>query len=238
MSSVDLLALPIVVERLQAEHPGSVLQIRSVQNDTGGASVTITIEDLENRGTDAFAAEVEALRCNLLTIQRRLLSEESLRVAIETKYQAVLQDVLPLLIEKAVPKQTFRIGQLTAPMIIEGHTMSRDTYTITGQAGAVGPGAHAHDNTFQQIQGGIDLPKLAEELGRLRKAMKAEAAGTREQDTAIGAVADAEDAASRRDGPAAVRYLKSAGTWTLGIAEKIGVSLATEAIKKAMIPGP
>ena len=58
------------------------------------------------------------------------------------------------------------------------HVMSRDTYNIPGQAGAVGPGAHAHDNTFQQIQaGGIDLPKLAEELGRLRTAMKGEATG-------------------------------------------------------------
>ncbi len=114
-----------------------------------------------------------------------------------------------------------------------------DTTYNVGQAGAVGPHAHAHDMTFQQNQaGGIDLPKLTEELGRLREAMKGEATGTPEQDKAIGAVADAKEAATRGDGPAALRYLKSAGTWTLGIAEKIGVSLATEALKKAMIPGP
>src|SRR3712207_5473788 len=80
-------------------------------------------------------------------------------------------------------------------MIVEGPTMSRDTYNIPGQAGAVGPGARAHGNTFQQVQGGIALPKLAEELGRLRDAMKGEATGTREQDKAIGVVADAEEAA-------------------------------------------
>src|SRR4051812_14284374 len=45
ISPIDLLALPLVVERLQAEYPGSVLQIRSMQNDAGGASVTITVED-------------------------------------------------------------------------------------------------------------------------------------------------------------------------------------------------
>jgi len=50
-------------------------------------------------------------------------------------------------------------------------------------------------------------------------------------------VADAEDAASDGDAPTALRYLKSAGTWTLGIADKIGVSLATEVLKKAMLPG-
>src|SRR3954468_10858069 len=133
----------------------------------------LTVEDRENRGTEAFATEVEALRRDLLTIQHRLRSEESLRLTIETKYQAVIEDVLPMLLEKAVPKREIHIGQLTGPTTIEGITMSKgDTFNIRGQAGAVGPGAHAHDNTFQQIQAGIDLPKFAEELGRLHAAMK------------------------------------------------------------------
>jgi hypothetical protein len=64
--------------------------------------------------------------------------------------------------------------------------------------------------------------------------MKGETTGTREQDKAIVAVADAEEAAVRGNGPAALRYLKSAGEWTLGIAEKIGVAVAIEALKRAM----
>jgi len=39
------------------------------------------------------------------SIQHRLRNEESLRLAIETKYQAVVEDVLPLLLKKALPKQ-------------------------------------------------------------------------------------------------------------------------------------
>jgi hypothetical protein len=119
---------------------------------------------------------------------------------------------------------------------IEGPAMSRDTYNIPGQAGAVGPGAKARNNTFQQIQAGtdIDLPKLADELGRLRAAMKGETTGTREQDKAIGVVADAEEAATKGDCPAVLQYLKSAGQWTLGIAEKIGVPLAIEVLKRAI----
>jgi hypothetical protein len=236
ISPVELFALPLIIERLQAEYPGSVLQIRSVQNDAGGASVTISVEDRENRGTEASATEVEALRRDLLTMQHRLSSEESLRLHIEAKYRAVVGDVLPMLLEKAVPKHEVNIGQLTGPMTIEGPAMSRDTYNIPGQAGAVGPGAQAHDNTFQQIQSGIDLPKLAEELGRLRAAMKGEATGTREQDTAIGAVAEAEAAAAKGDASNALQYLKSAGGWALKIAEKIGVAVATEALKQAILP--
>jgi Pentapeptide repeats (8 copies) len=232
ISPIDLLALPLVVERLQAEHAGSVIQIRSVQNDAGGASVTITVEDRENRDTEAFAAEVEALRRDLVTIQDRLYNEEKLRLSFEAQCQVLVERVIPTL--AATPKQQVNIGQLTGPTTIEGITMSRDTYNIPGQAGAVGPGAQARNNTFQQVQAGIDLPKLAEELGRLRNAMKGEATGTREQDKAIGTVADAEEAATRGDGPAALQYLKSAGEWTFGIAEKIGVGVAVEALKRAM----
>jgi Pentapeptide repeats (8 copies) len=100
ISPIDLLALPLVVERLQAEYPGSILQIHSMQNDAGGASVTITVEDRENRSTEAFATEVEALRRDLLTIQHRLRSEESLRLEITAKYQAVTEDVLPKLLAR------------------------------------------------------------------------------------------------------------------------------------------
>jgi uncharacterized protein YjbI with pentapeptide repeats len=234
ISPIDLIALPVIVERLQAEHLDSVLQIRSVQNDAGGASVVITVEDLKDRGTEAFAVEFEKIRAELVTTQHRLQNEEKVRIAFEAQCKVLVDHVIPTL--AATPKQQVNIGQLTAPTI-EGIIMSKgDTYNVE-QAGAVGPHAHAHDMSFQQIQRGLDLPKLAEELGRWN-AMKGETTGTRDEDKAIGAVADAEEAASRRDAPAALRYLKSAGTWTLGIAEKICVPLATDARKKAMISGP
>jgi hypothetical protein len=237
MSPVDLAMLPLIVERLQAEHPGSKLHIRSVQDEGSGASVTITVEDLEDRDAAAFKAEVETLRGTLTAIQDRLRSEESLRLAFETKYQAVVQDVLSMLLKQALPRQEVHVGQLAAPMIIEGTAMSRDTYNISGQAGAVGSGARAHDNTFQQVQGGLDLPRLAEELARLRAALRQEGKGEPETDEAIGAVAAAEKAAKQGDEAGVLRYLKAAGAWTLGIAEKIGVRVVVEALKRALPPG-
>jgi uncharacterized protein YjbI with pentapeptide repeats len=234
MSLIDLVALPVVVERLQAEYPGSVLQVRSVQNDAGGASVTITVEDLASRRPEVLAAELKKLRNDLLTIQYRLRNEENLRLSFEAKCQVLVESVIPIL--AAAPRPQVNIGQLTAPLAVEGTTMNKgDTYNIPGQAAAVGRGAHAHDNTFQQIQTATDLPKLAEELGRLRAAMKGESTGTREQDKAIGAVADAEEAAIKGNGPAALRYLKGAGQWTIGIAEKIVVPVAAEALKRTVL---
>ena len=190
ISPIDLIALPIIVERLEAEHLDSVLQISSVQNDGGGALVVITVEDLKNRGTEAVAVEFEKIRAELVTTQARLKNEEKLRFSFEAQCQVLVERVIPTL--AAAPKQQVNIGQLTAPTIEEICMSKGDTTYNVGQAGAVGPHAHAHDMSFiQQIQGGLDLPKLAEELGRLREAMRNRATGTREQDKAIGAVADA-----------------------------------------------
>ena len=53
--------------------------------------------------------------------------------------------------------------------------MSGDRYSA-GQAGAIGPGAHAHHMTFQQIwnqsASEIDLSLLARELSTLRQSLK------------------------------------------------------------------
>jgi hypothetical protein len=228
ISPVELLALPLIVERLQADYPDSVLQVRSVQNDAGGASVTITVEDLAGRGSEAFGQELVRLQTKLECIVEE---RDDLRRQLGTMFSEGLSRMAEFL---ALPRQEIHVHHLSGLTAIEGPTMSRDTYNIPGQAGAVGPGAHAHDNTFQQIQGSIDLPKLAEELGRLREAMKGRAMGTREQDKAIGAVADAEGAAVKGDGHSALRHLKSAGQWALKIAEGIGVPVAIEALKKAM----
>jgi len=112
----------------------------------------------------------------------------------------------------------------------------RDSYKV-GQAGAVGPNAHSHDMTFNQVwtelQATIDIPMLAEELSRLRREMR-KAAIEPEQDIATSEIARAEQSAKAGDGSKTVAYLKSAGKWALDVATKIGTSIAAEAIKKSM----
>jgi uncharacterized protein YjbI with pentapeptide repeats len=222
ISPVDLAMLPLIIERLQAEHPDCALHIRSVQDDGSGATVTITVEDRANRDRDTFRQEVD-----------RLQSEVKY---IEGQRDLLIDQFMPMFRELVVRGGQTIIGQITAPTTIGSTTMNGDTNINHGQAGVVGRDAHAHDMTFQQVvnQGSIDLPRLADELARLRTAMKQEADGTDEHDEAIGAVAAAGKAAGQGDGPAALQHLKSAGKWTLGVAEKIGVAVAVEALKRAM----
>jgi hypothetical protein len=86
-------------------------------------------------------------------------------------------------------------------------------------------------NQSSSIQG-LDLSKLSEELARLRAAMKVEADGADPaHDVAVGHVASAEAAAKKGDRNGALAALKSAGSWALEIAQKIGVEVAVAAIK-------
>ncbi len=112
-----------------------------------------------------------------------------------------------------------------------------DQYNVSGQTGAVGPQAHAHDINFNQVwnqlQNKVDLPRLADELVKLREEMKRDAIEP-EQKFAVGSVEAAEQSARQNNGPKTIEYLKIAGKWALGIAEKIGLDLAKEALKGAI----
>lgn len=113
-----------------------------------------------------------------------------------------------------------------------------DQYHIEGPSVAVGRGAMAVDNEVLQLwhragEGRIDLAALGDELDQLRSALKAEAA-TPEQDLAVAEVAAAELAARGNDGQLAFHHLKRAGSWALDTANKIGIGVATAALKAVL----
>ncbi|MDB6035561.1 MAG: hypothetical protein JWM16_5899 [Verrucomicrobiales bacterium] len=111
-----------------------------------------------------------------------------------------------------------------------------DTYSA-GQAGAMGPQAHAHDMSFHQVSaqqlGHLDMRSLAVELAALRREMRQKATDPA-QDIAIGEIAAAEAAAQKGDASSVMRHLKSAGKWAFDVATKVGVSIASEAIKNSI----
>ena len=137
-----------------------------------------------------------------------------------------------------VPSQT--VTEVTRSVILNGCTIIHegdktmgDLYNA-GQAGAMGPGAHAHDMNFHQLwnsaSGDVDLSQLASELRALSPNLSA-AATEPEHKIAIGNVEAAADAADAGDGPKALEYLKAAGNWTFDTAAKIGIGVAIAAAK-------
>jgi hypothetical protein len=82
-------------------------------------------------------------------------------------------------------------------------------------------------------QSGGNLGALAQDLAKLKTELGTQAKDA-EHFEAAAAVAKAEDAAKKNDGPRAFDYLKKAGGWALDIATKIGTTVAVEALKKAI----
>jgi hypothetical protein len=127
-------------------------------------------------------------------------------------------------------------GKNQAMQISIGELNMGDNYTAS-QVGALGPQAHAHNMSFHQVSahqlGQIDMRTLAVELAALRHEM-GQAATEPEQAITIGQIAAAEIAAKRGDLSSVVCQLKSAGKWAFDVATKIGVNVASEAIKKSM----
>ena len=110
-----------------------------------------------------------------------------------------------------------------------------DTYNIEHGVG-VGRNVRMTGVTVTQTrtQGDseIDLPSLAQELSVLLAEMNKRKSEPEHQ-MAIGAIAAAEMEAKKGEASKVRQYLSKAGEWALDVATKIGVSVATEALKKS-----
>jgi hypothetical protein len=125
------------------------------------------------------------------------------------------------------------LGEMSV-VINQGKMDMSKSYSV-GQGVLLGENATARDirvDQAWQIQA-HDLPALASELSRLRQEMKKLAAEP-EEDVAVGQVAIAEKAAKDGDPKGVSEALKGAGKWALSVAEKIGVGVATQALKSAL----
>ncbi len=109
-----------------------------------------------------------------------------------------------------------------------------DQYNVN-QAGAVGPNSSAVNNTFNQLNNSLpadtNYEELANELKELRQALLARASNPKHY-TAIGEIAQAEEAAKVKNGAKVINSLLSAGKWALDVAKEIGKDVLAEVIKK------
>ena len=104
------------------------------------------------------------------------------------------------------------------------------------QAVALGPKAHVHDMVFNQrwnqTKDNIDLQALSNELKMLREELQ-KSAKNAEEFAEIGVIAAAEIESKKGDIHQILLALAKTGKWALSVAEKIGIGVATAAIKTA-----
>lgn len=180
-------------------------------------SVIKTVEDLQK--------QIESLSQDLEIRDRRLLESllEIMRkdfpLALKSLDQRVRENryLLEKVIEVAKENQ-LRIGEIrnTQISILGGNTIIDNS-----------------NRTQQSPISDIDLHTLAKELSQLRHAMKDNSSAP-EHDIAVGEVAAAEKAAKAGESSTVVEHLRKAGSWSLDVANKIGVGVAIAAIKAAL----
>lgn len=155
---------------------------------------------------------------------------------VDRLHQMASQVGIHLLTVREYEAALARDGSRNPELLVIGEVTMGDSYSA-GQAGAMGPNAHAENMTFNQIwnqsSGKINLPDLAKELGILRAEMLKEAKEPQDYSD-IGNLSTAETAAQQGDGPKALQHLAKAGKWALDVATKIGVAVAAAAIKESM----
>lgn len=225
INPLEIATLPALIKHLENSHPGCGLRLVSIHEDSGGVVVELGIEDESNytpKQLKQLKKEVETTAKQAVEFERKFLGEEKQRLQLEGEVKQLTS---------FVDKLIFRPSHN-----IQGNYMG-NTYNISGQAGAVGDNAQAHDNTFNQIADhlqSVDLDELAKQLGELQQAIAAKQADSPQAAIALGEVAKAEIAAQEKKLSKVVEHLKAAGQWTLDFAKEVGKDVVAEAIKQSM----
>jgi hypothetical protein len=111
-----------------------------------------------------------------------------------------------------------------------------DTYHVN-QAGAVGPGSSASNNTFNQqinsLPENTDYDALSKQLTLLKDYLRDNAKNSDHWE-AVASITAAEEGAKEKNGNRVLKSLSSAGKWVFDVAKDIGVEIAAEVIKKSM----
>lgn len=160
-------------------------------------------------------------------------------VSLVDRYEKLLPRIREIQPRPALYESIKRLRETANSMTQHyGDVVMRDKNVLEGQ-GVLAPGGDVHDINFNQIwdqsQQEIQLPQLAEELARLRKAMRSLGdKADKDVDVEVGYVASAEKEARKGDGPGTLQYLSKAGKWAWDVATEIGVELAAAALGRAL----
>lgn len=116
-------------------------------------------------------------------------------------------------------------------------TMGDKNIINNSQVGAVGSNAKSTKNIFEQnnytLPDNINFDLLSQELSKLKNNLKSNAESS-EEFKAISEVAEAENAAKKKDANKVVQHLLNGGKWVLNTAKDIGVEVVAELINKQL----
>jgi hypothetical protein len=228
INPLEIAMIPAFIKHLEDSHPRCELRMVSIHEDSGGVVIELAIEDAGDKSQEylkQLATEIEDTAQRVIEYERKFLAEEKQRLQLEGALKQSDAIIDKLILRPSVNFQG-------------DYKQMGNAYNVSGQAGAVGDNAYAHDMTFNQIvnhfEQSIDLQALATELAELRQAMSQILGSSPQTAIALGKVAEAEIAAQEKNPSRVMQTLKAAGEWTLDFAKEIGKDVVVEAIKQSM----
>jgi len=220
ISEFEYFTLPLLLKHINDKYPDCPIELESINIIPGkSAEAVIAVYDTNKRNPEELLKEIESFSKDIPIIQKMLASYRDSELVMKGMYQQLTSDFQSLL--KELPN------------------MSNDTYHIIGgNQGVVGRKGGATNflqlsDESQHNRADIDLHALIYGLQELRTAMRQEA-NTPDHDVSIGEVAAAQTAAAAGNGSKVIEHLKNAGKWAFDVSTKIGISVATAAIKTAL----
>ncbi len=107
----EIISLPMLLQELEAQNPGCVLRLQSIEDAPGGAKATVVVDQLGDRDPGSLGADLTAEAQELQAVQRRLVEEHALRVKFEAQAE-ILRDVMTGTMSKAPKISIGRIEQV------------------------------------------------------------------------------------------------------------------------------
>lgn len=232
---IDPSAAAVTIQQVAEKYPEAQLEVIALEgrgNEKIRLQAKVTDAVDRSKLSEEYFEAYERIRSLSYSDIQKLL------IGVEEKDNHIR--LLQQLLENALQQPKFYVetyqNQGEFVMTQDQEVVMGDKYENKGQAGAMGPNAHVHDVTFTQLVGqldkSVDYAQLADELSKLRQAMKAEATEV-EHDIAVSEIAKAEQAVKAKDSSKVVEHLQTAGKWALDVATKIGVPIAVEVLKQA-----
>ena len=137
ISPIEVLTMPALIQRLEKSYEGCSLRLQSVQDDAGGATAIIVVDNLGQHNLASLRTYAEEVQ----QLQLRLRHEEKLRLQLQAQIDLMTEKLFPIMLER---------------------TMG-DTYNVNTAYGPVGPKGRITQQTIYNQNDLATIRKLVED---------------------------------------------------------------------------
>ena len=152
---IEVLTMPALIQRLEKSYEGCSLRLQSIQDDAGGATVTIVVDNLGQHNLASLRTSAEEVQ----QLQLKLRKEETLRLKLEGKIELMRDELFPML--ERTMGDTYNINTAYGPVGPKSRITQQTIYNQNDLAAIrdLVKDIQAHQASLEQ---GIPTEKLSE----------------------------------------------------------------------------